>query len=253
MFFWPVKSATRVQNISLCNCFTCKLQNVFMLNEENNRGTVIEWNRFTKQSGFLPLNKFIIIKEAYISHVVFVVLFTFLRTLSAPKLCVRHHCPVHIPFPSTQTELREEQLALSALGQFCRTFWFTSFVWFSSSQGCSECSSVPATRSFQALLWLGHPREVTGPSWCHGLGTERPSPVLGLQHQPLETFPGSSSVSGEKSPPAPPWLLCRSSWAVRGCPFLCWGYLWRAGAGFSWSSSTEGHPEPFWLRTSWKA
>lgn len=32
-------------------------------------------------------------------------------------------------------------------------------------------------------------------------------PVLGLQHQPLEAFPGSCSVSGEKSPPAPPWLL----------------------------------------------
>lgn len=33
----------------------------------------------------------------------FMVLFTFLRTQSAPKVCARHHYSVQIPFSSTRT------------------------------------------------------------------------------------------------------------------------------------------------------
>lgn len=53
----------------------------------------------------MPLHKFIIIKAAYISHVVFhgVIYISENVAPSAPKVCARHHYSVQIPFPSSHT------------------------------------------------------------------------------------------------------------------------------------------------------
>lgn len=181
----------------------------------------------------------------------FVVLFTFLRTLSAPKLCVQHHCPVHIPFPSTPSRQRNSLQLWGSSANFLIHFIDSAAL----RDAHCEFLYKPQGASRHCFGW-----DTTGSDWSllmsrqwQGWEQRARIPILGLQHQPLDAFPGSSSVSGERSPPAPPGLLCRSSWAVRDYPFPPWGDLWRTGAGFSWSSNTEGHQESFWLKTSWKA
>lgn len=129
----------------------------------------------------------------------FVVLFTFLRTLSAPKLCVQHHYPVHIPFPSTQSS--EEQLAASALGQLCRTLWFTSFDSAAVRDAQGEFLYKPQGASRHWFGWDTHgmwlvPVDVMAVT---RLGTERPSPCPGA---PASAF---GSIS---------WLLQRQWWEI---------------------------------------
>lgn len=177
----------------------------------------------------------------------FVVLFTFLRTLSAPKLCVQHHYPVHIPFPSTQSWERNS-LQQSALGQFCRTLWFTSFDSAAVRDAQGEFLYKP-----QGAHWFGWdshrkwlvPVDVMAVT---GLGTERPSPCPGAPASAFGSISWLQQHQWWEIPPSTPWaaLQIKSS-----CPY--WGDLWRTGVGFSWSSSTEGHQESFWLKTSWKA
>lgn len=110
------------------------------------------------------------------------------------------------------------------------------FIWFSSTQG-AQWVSVQAPGGFQALVWLGHPGEVTGPSWCHGsdrAGTESPSPCPGAQISLWKHFL-APAVSVVRNPPSTPWLLCRWSqaelWGIVPFPVGISGELVLALAG----------------------
>lgn len=170
----------------------------------------------------------------------FVVLFTFLRTLSAPKLRVQHHHPAHIPFPSTQSWER------SSLQQVLRgspADLPDSLHVIQQQSGCSVWVSVQPQGHQGKWLVPADVMAVTG------LGTESPCPCAGLQSSLWKHFLAPAASVVRNAPCTP---LAALQGGIVPFPFPCW-HLWSAEVGFSWSSNAEGHQEPFWLKVCWKA
>lgn len=193
----------------------------------------------------------------------FVVLFTLLRTLSAPQVCAWHHCSVEFLFPALiplQTDLTEEQLTLNGPGGSEEP----GPLWFHSSRGAQSWFLYKPVRR------LGHPWDMACPALSLSaaeLGAERPSfnqrwsLPAGSSISPWKGFLAQPSVDGEGSHPAHA-LGCFADKVTLSCDglhlSLCqrWS-LERSGARLEVESSNEVHiwfrHEPAWLKTSWKA